>query len=69
MWCAPRVNPGSIVISNVYNIPLYTNNVSTDLFADDTTLYMVGELKIILNKPCRWLYKISLSDVSSMECF
>ena len=27
----------------IYDLPLYTNNVSTDLYADDTTLYMVGE--------------------------
>ena len=27
----------------INNLPLYTNNVATDLYADDTTLYMVGE--------------------------
>ena len=27
----------------VNDLPLYTNNVSTDLYADDTTLYMIGE--------------------------
>ena len=25
------------------DLPLYTNNVSTNLYADDTTLYMIGE--------------------------
>ena len=25
------------------DLPLYTNNVSTDLYADDTQLYMIGE--------------------------
>ena len=27
----------------INDLPLYTNNVSTDLYADDTTLYMIGE--------------------------
>ena len=27
----------------INDLPLYTNNVSTDLYADDTTLYLVGE--------------------------
>ena len=27
----------------VNDLPLYTNNVSTDLYVDDTTLYMIGE--------------------------
>ena len=54
----------------INDLPLYTNNVATDLYADDTTLYMVGETQeSILNKTCRWLYKISLNGVSSMECY
>ena len=27
----------------INDLPLYTYNVSTDLYADDTKLYMVGE--------------------------
>ena len=27
----------------INDLPLYTNNVATDLYADDTALYMVGE--------------------------
>ena len=27
----------------INDLPLYNNNVSTDLYADDTTLYMIGE--------------------------
>ena len=27
----------------INDLPLYTNNVATDLYADYTTLYMVGE--------------------------
>ena len=27
----------------INDLPLYTKNVATDLYADDTTLYMVGE--------------------------
>ena len=27
----------------INDLPLYTNNVSTDLYADDTTLYMICE--------------------------
>ena len=27
----------------INDLPLYTNNVSTDLYAEDTTLYMIGE--------------------------
>ena len=39
MWCAQRVNLGMFI----NDLPLYTYNVSTDLYADDTKLYMVGE--------------------------
>ena len=53
----------------INDLPLYTNNVSTDLYVDDTTLYMLVKLKIILNKTCRWLCKISLNGVSSIECY
>ena len=73
MWCAPRVNLGSFFISNVYqfinDLPLYTNNVATDLYADDTTLYMVGETQDYIEQTCRWFYKISLNCVSSLECY
>ena len=27
----------------INDLPLYTNNISTDLYADDTTLYMIGK--------------------------
>ena len=44
MCCAPRIYPGPIAILMFTNdIPLYTHNVSTDLYADDTILYMIGE--------------------------
>ena len=29
----------------INDLPLYTNNVSTDLYADDTTLYVIGEIQ------------------------
>ena len=27
----------------INDLPLYTNNISTDLYADDITLYMIGK--------------------------
>lgn len=46
----------------INDLPLYTNNVSTDLYADDTTLYQIGrslncieqQLQIALQKLSEW---------------
>ena len=45
LFCVPQVSIlGPLLFLMIINdLPLYTNNVSTDLYTDNTTLYMVGE--------------------------
>ena len=45
MPSAPRVDFGFIAF---FNLPLYVYNVSTDLYADEITLYMIGETQVYI---------------------
>ena len=62
----------------INDLPLYTNNVSTDLYADDTTLYMIGEtqhyieqnLQIALQNLSEWckLNGMLLNTEKTRQC-
>ena len=54
----------------INDLPLYTNNVATDLYADDTTLYMVDETQEYIEQNLQMaLQNLSVNGVSSMECY
>ena len=62
----------------INDLPLYTYNVSTDLYADDTTLYMIGEtqhyieqnLQIALQNLSEWckLNGMLLNTEKTRQC-
>ena len=41
VWCPSGLNFGTSVIFNVH-LPLYTENIFTDLYANDTTIYQIS---------------------------
>ena len=45
---------------SINDLPLHTNNVSTDLYADDTTLYMIGETQDYVEQN----FQIALQNLS-----
>ena len=45
----------------INDLPLYTNNVSTDLYADDTTLFQIGESQVSIERSLQ-LALLNLSE-------
>ena len=55
----------------INDLPVYTNNLSADLYTDDTTFYMIGETRDYmeqhLHSQCTCVVTLDESNISS--CF
>ena len=53
----------------INDLPLYTDNVFTDLYADDTTIYQISNSQHFIEKDLQMALKNFLFGVNLMECF
>ena len=53
----------------INDLPLYTENVFTDLYADHTTIYQISNTRHFTEQNLQAALQMFLFGVNTMECF